>query len=194
MITSDLSLQQSDVIILAETWIPQSSNVEYRIKQYETHLNNSGRGRGLAIFFKSGFKNIVNHNKENINITKMESDDLDIISIYRSKDGSFLALVKKLEDIITSKSTVVIGDINVCNKKEPENELITYLKDRNFKQIIEKATHIDGGHINHAYIMNSGNFVGSPVIEIIPKYYSDHDAIFITWKNDQPNIELGIRQ
>ena len=125
----------------------------------------------------------------------MESDDLDIISIYRSKDGSFSTLVKKLEDIIvTSKSTIVIGDINICNKKEPENKLRTFLKDKNFKQIIEKATHIDGGHINHAYIMNSGNYVGSPEIEIIPKYYSDHDAICITWKKDQPNIELGIRQ
>ena len=42
-ITSDLSLQQSDVIILAETWIPENSNVKYRIKTYETHLNNRGR-------------------------------------------------------------------------------------------------------------------------------------------------------
>jgi hypothetical protein len=40
-ITSDLSLQHSDVIVLAETWIPKNSKVKYRIKKYETHLKNA---------------------------------------------------------------------------------------------------------------------------------------------------------
>ena len=92
-ITSDLSLQQSDVIILAETWIPENSNVKYRIQTYETHLNNCGRGKGLAIFSKSDFELNGNHNEENINISKIESDDLDIIAIYRSKDGCLSTLV-----------------------------------------------------------------------------------------------------
>ena len=164
-IMSDLSLQQSDIILLAETWIPMNSNVEYRVKQYETHLNNSGRGRGQAILFKSGFELIGDFNEEKINITKMHSHDIDIISIYRSKEGSLSSLVEKLELIINmSKSTVVIGDMNICNKKEPENELKTYLEEKKFKQIIEKATHIDGGHINHAYIMNIGNYEETPEI------------------------------
>ena len=80
-ITSDLSLQQSDVIILAETWIPETSNVKYRIKDYETHLNNSGRGKGIATFTKSTFKLVGSLYEKNINITKIESDDLDIIAI-----------------------------------------------------------------------------------------------------------------
>jgi hypothetical protein len=51
-----------------------------------------------------------------------------------------------------SKSTLVIGDMNICNKKNPENELKTFLEGNNFKQIVKKATHIDGGHIEPAYI------------------------------------------
>ena len=61
-ITSDLSLQQSDIILLAETWIPMNSNIEYRVNQYEKNINNSGRGRGQAIFFKTGFEHIGDFN------------------------------------------------------------------------------------------------------------------------------------
>jgi hypothetical protein len=168
---------------LAETWIPENSNVKYRINTYETHLNNCGRGKGLAIFSKSAYELNGNHNEENINISKIKSDDLDIIAIYRSKDGCLSTLVNKLEDLINlGKSTLVIGDMNVCNKKNPENKLRKYLEEKKFKQIINKATHIDGGHINHAYVFNLGNYEETPNIEIIPKYYSDHDAICISWE------------
>ena len=89
-----------------------------------------------------------------------------------------------------NKSTLVIGDMNVCNKKKPENEL----RNKKFTQIIKYGTHIDGGHINHAYIINLGNYEETPDIEIIPKYYSDHDAICISWKKvdskfDKSNAE-----
>ena len=72
--------------------------------------------------------------------------------------------------------------MNICNKKHPRNELKTFLEDNKFIQIVKRATHIDGGHIDHAYILNMGNLVETPDVEIIPKYYSDHDAICISWK------------
>ena len=72
--------------------------------------------------------------------------------------------------------------MNVCNKKNPGNELRKNLENKKFKQIIKKATHIDGGNINHAYVLNLGNYEETPRIEIIPTYYSDHDAIYISWK------------
>ena len=92
-------------------------------------------------------------------------------------------MVNKLEHLINlGKSTLVIGDMNICNKKNPENKLRKTLEEKKFSQIIKKATHIDGGHINHAYVLNLGNYEETPTIEIIPKYYSDHDAICISWK------------
>ena len=36
--------------------------------------------------------------------------------------------------------------------------------------------------------MNMGNFVETPDIEIVPKYYSDHDAICIAWKKLEPAV------
>ena len=81
-----------------------------------------------------------------------------------------------------SKPTIVIGDMNICIKKQPKNELKNFLEQRTFSQIITHATHIDGGHLNHAYILNLGNFENAPDVQLIPKYYSDHDAICISWK------------
>ena len=63
-----------------------------------------------------------------------------------------------------------------------QNDLRKFLEKESFKQIINKASHIDGGHINHAYIFNVGNFEETPEIELLPKYYSDHDSICFTWK------------
>jgi hypothetical protein len=36
--------------------------------------------------------------------------------------------------------------------------------------------------------MNMGNFEETPDIEIIPKYYSDHDSICIAWKKLDPTV------
>ena len=57
-VETDFSLQQSDVLVLAETWISEDmrQNHSYEISGYGTHLNNTGRGKGLAIFYKKGFE------------------------------------------------------------------------------------------------------------------------------------------
>ena len=103
-----------------------------------------------------------------------------MIAVYRSEGGSLDGLLSKLLDILDlSKSTVVVGDMNVCNRKRPENLLKTFLEELGFKELIRQATHIEGGHLDHAYFLNVGNFNGEPVVHLIPKYYSDHDAVCI---------------
>ena len=68
------------------------------------------------------------------------------------------------------------------------NELRKFLEDKKFKQVVNKATHIEGGHLNHVYIMNIGDFVETSYIEIIQKYYSDHDSICIAWRKLEPTL------
>ena len=100
------------------------------------------------------------------------------------------SLIQKIKDIINfSRSTLIIGDLNICNKKMEQNEFRKFLEEHAFKQIINKATHIDGGHINHAYVLNIGNFEEIPNVELVPKYYSDHDAICISWKKVSPTTD-----
>ena len=46
-----------------------------------------------------------------------------------------------------------------------------------FEQIVTEATHIHGGALDHIYI-NKGCTAGFKTsLEIIPKYYSDHDSL-----------------
>ena len=76
-------------------------------------------GRGLAVFQKLKGTKITDHNEENINITKIEAGEISVIAIYRSQEGSLNKLIEKLQGIIVqSKTTVVIGDMNICNKKK----------------------------------------------------------------------------
>ena len=74
------------------------------------------------------------------------------------------------------KSTLIIGDMNICLMERPQNKLSMFLKSKSFSQIVMSATNIHGGYIDHAYIMNKGNYQDEP------KYYSDHDALCISWK------------
>ena len=74
-----MSLQQSNVLVLAETWIPENveKSNEIELRNYESHLNSTGRGKGLAILYKQEYNEIKNHNEDDININKIESEDLD---------------------------------------------------------------------------------------------------------------------
>ena len=187
-IKADMSLQQSDILVLAETWIPKDMDKtsEFEIEDYAVHLNSTGRGKGLAVFYKMEIEEVRDHDEDYINITMIESKELDVVAVYRSNDGSFDKLIGKLLNILDlSKSTLVIGDMNVCSKKRPDNELKIFLEGKGFKQIIRQSTHIEGGHLNHAYILNAGNFEEIPAVELIPKYYSDHDAVCISWKKNK---------
>ena len=52
-IRCDFSLHQSDIIILVETWIPErTEKKQYELKNFEAHLNSSGRGKGIAVYTK----------------------------------------------------------------------------------------------------------------------------------------------
>ena len=189
-IRSDLSLQQSDIIILAETWLPENTDENnYELKNYKTHLNNAGRGKGIAVYHKKEYQHICDLNDDQVNITKMESTDIDVIAVYRSKEGSLNKLMNNLQDLINPrKTTLVIGDMNICNIDKPRNHLKTFLEDKKFKQIVNVATHINGGHIDHRYFLNIGNYEETPKIVILPKYYSDHDSLcFSLEKARQPS-------
>ena len=55
-----------------------------------------------------------------------------------------------------------------------------------FKQIVTKATHIEGGLIDHVYIKQGPSKKFTWVLEDFPKYYSDHDGLGLTlWHVDE---------
>ena len=66
-------------------------------------------------------------------------------------------------------------NINYLKKK---HDLITYLKKRNFTQLVEKPSHKFGGLLDHIYV-NQSLLEKKPFCSQRNVYYSDHDNIIL---------------
>ena len=92
-----------------------------------------------------------------------------------------MELISQLETLIDpSKTSVIGGDLNICALAQPNNCVTTCLKEIGFEQIVTRATHIEGGLIDHVYIAQGENVKFAWVLEDFPKYYSDHDGLCLT--------------
>ena len=88
-----------------------------------------------------------------------------------------------LESILEDdKPTLVTGDFNVCLRQNPNNAISSSLMNQGFIQMVEKASHVKGGWIDHAYWRDNGGNWDIPAIETYSPYYSDHDSILVTLK------------
>ena len=122
-------------------------------------------------------------------ITKMESSELQIISVYRSEQGSTLKLIEHLETMIEKNiATVIFGDFNICYKTHRNNRVTKFLESKGLSQLMQGPTHIRGGHIDHFYFRSGGKIEEGPYIYRYSPYYSDHDAICATIKRKEADI------
>ena len=100
-IKSDRSLLKSDIFVLTETWLEEDTNLsEYQMPEFDTDFNNRGRGKGIASYYNGKFKHAVNINCEGVSISKLESENIDIIGIYRSQGGNDRDLIDELEVMV----------------------------------------------------------------------------------------------
>ena len=185
-IMTDQSLLQSDIIILSETWLEEDDDVNhYNLPGYDENLNKRGRGKGMASYIKgTKFKHEVNINHDGFSLSKLTSDDLDIIGVYRSQNGNVVELVQEMENLLNiEKTTLIGGDLNLCVMKHPKNYVTASLEEIGFQQIVTTATHIEGGAIDHIYIIHGGDNRFEWNLEYCPKYYSDHDGLCLTMWN-----------
>ena len=130
---------------------------------YNAHFNSIGPGKGLAIFIKDDtFKPIMDIKQEKMHVTKFQSQDLDLIIVYRSDQGNTKELLQHLENLVNKDmATVVCGDFNVCYQTSRNNRITQYLDTNGFL------------HLGHS-------FHDHPSIYIYSPYYSDHDALCAT--------------
>ena len=185
-IMSDRSLLKSDLIILMETWLTENSEVDdYVLQGYKASFNNGGRGKGIASYYKGNFDISTNINEDGFSISKLENEKLRVIGVYRSQDGNTSNLINKLQDLVdTEKTTIVGGDLNICALTQRKNVVTVSLVELGFKQLVMQATHADGRAIDHIYLRQGKHTKVEWVLEYIPKYYSDHDGIGLTlWES-----------
>ena len=131
-------------------------------------------------------KNMFQHDKDvkktYFQLTKLKSEHVDVISVYRSKEGIINQILDELFNSIDwDKTTLICGDFNVCHNSDRGNKLITTLEGLGFKQLVQEATHIKGGLIDHVYIRESGTSVSVDCSLYSPYYCAmDHDAVLTT--------------
>ena len=123
-------------------------------------------------------------------ITKLNSEFLDVISVYRSKEALVNQIIIELSNLIDcDKTTLICGDFNICYNSDRSNKLITTLEALGFKQQVQEATHIKGGLIDHVYIREIGTR-GSVDCSLYSPYYCamDHDALLTSVNLSQDKI------
>ena len=181
-IECDEHLMKADVIHLIETSVEEQDEPHFSLAGYRSHYISIGNGKGLATYFKS---TVVQYEQEvrqtNMQIVKFTSPDLDTISVYRSRNGHSVELLNHLLQMLTEeKPTLITGDFNMCYMLQKNNRMSQGLEQRSFSQLVNEATQIRGGLIDHAYWKDVTGVWNKPVIERHSPYYSDHDCICTT--------------
>ena len=180
----DKIVTTSDVICLSETWLMSDENIDnIKIDGYVLQLNGVGRGKGVATYFR---QNIFHHSQDikerYFQLTKLISESLDVISLYRSHEGQIDQLLNEITDIISwEKTTLICGDFNICYNKHSSNKLIETLENYGFKQLVQEATFIKGSLIDHVYLRECGTRSNVDCCLYSPYYCAmDHDALLTT--------------
>ena len=179
-IICDKTLMESTIILFSETWLDQET--ELNINGYKAHYNSIGAGKGLAVYMKNdNYHPTIDIKQEKIQITKLQSRELEIITVYRSEQGNSMELLQHLKVMIETKvATIVCGDFNICYNASRNNRVTQYLENNGFKQMMKEATHIKGRIIDHFYFKPGKGISEKVSIFRYSPYYSDHDATCAT--------------
>ena len=108
---------------------------------------------------------------------KLIMPTLDIINVYRSKEQPLSEVKRLLESVVEPrKPTLVLGDFNFCYLKE-KNCVSQWLEGVGCHQVVSSATHIEGGLLDHAYLLLPDET--AVLIGQYDNYFTDHDTIVL---------------
>ena len=167
-----------------ETSLPADTDCDdININGYQGRFLNIGNGKGLATFTRNHV--ICEHRqdvgKETLQISKISIEGIDSISVYRSNSHSILEVREALTSMIdVGKPTLITGDFNLCSKKSANNIITVSLTKIGFQMLIDRPTHIQGGHIDHIYWMDKDGRFKLPTVEFYSPYWTDHDSLLVT--------------
>ena len=172
----------ADVLIFSETWLEPSTcstDPELVLNNYSLSLNSEGRGKGLAVFFKESMFQVTRQiNKPDYQMSKLESENFTVITLYRSQTSRDFA-EQLIEMIPLDGDCLVIGDMNICSKTQSQNDVFSILRTFGFMLLINEATHLKGGHIDQAWLRTESK---KHKLSLYSPYYTcrDHDALLFT--------------
>ena len=180
-------------ICLQETWLEEGSAVDkYQMQDLSLIVNSIGEGRGIATYFDDTFNVTDSVTSPSCQITRISSNEIDVINVYRSKDCDMkefeLMIFKMIDRNDLSKKILICGDLNIHFTKETSNHFVRKILDKyKFKQLVMDPTHDKGNTIDHVYV--SPALQGRVMIEKTSIYYSDHDLLTIKIIEDKGAVD-----
>ena len=149
-VKSDPALLQSDVLCLQEIWLHpgEEKGEQYHLEGFRGHFTCVGPGKGVAVYVKDKAASYSYHaiSEPFLQLGRVSLPDLDVITIYRSQEEPLFRAARILKEFIDlEKTTLIIGDFNICPRRKPTNELTSFLSRQLFNQLVTLPTHIDGG-------------------------------------------------
>ena len=171
--------KHANVMCLQETWLdplaPEINLLENI--EWKQHNNSFGRGKGITTFYQKEFVWKKDVTKANYQITKVLSEEIDIINIYRSSGAENINFVEDLCGLITSgKQTIILGDFNLCFASENSNQVFQALKSMGFQQLVKHPTHIEGRLIDLVFFFSPDPSACYDVQQQA-QWFTDHDLI-----------------
>ena len=203
-IVADPVLAFGDLLIFGETWLEEHEtlsleavlpNYNYKdcyLKEYKVHLNNRGRGKGIAAFYKED-KFLVSRSfsDELLQVTVFETDNICVIALYRSSSDKYIGNV--LANLIPDTgSCIIIGDINICSRTATNHSLFKLLRRKGFHLLVSEATHFLGSAIDQVWLRTSTDVAEVPTTALYPSYYTakDHDGILFSYIDPQKETSM----
>ena len=177
----DPTLTKADLLHLSETSLKpdQEEDVDLPdiIPRHNLSLNSVANGKGLATYHTTDFKLVQVIKEPDYQISVLSNQLVQSIGIYRSQSAKLSAVKDAIVSLLDeNKVNVVMGDFNICTKKDPDNIVTRCLLDLNFELQDSEATHIKGGTIDHTYVRDTKQIFEKPVLHRYSPYYTDHDA------------------
>ena len=150
-VKSDPALLQSDILCLQEIWLHpgEEEGGQYQLDGFHGHFTCVGPGKGVAVYVKKNKTASYSYHAVSepfLQLGRVSLPDLDVITVYRSQEERPLRAAHFLKEFINlEKTTLIVGDFNICPRRKPTNELTSFLSRQLFTQLVTLPTHIDGG-------------------------------------------------
>ena len=174
-------IQGCEVVLVQQTCLEKNVNTaKYSLPNFLTHFVNVGNGKGLALYYTEKFSVSTVCATEQYQIAKMESDEIDIIYVYRSSDSNQSKQYNFSKQVLSMvneyKKTLILGDFNCSALVNADNAIVRSIENSGFIQAVQKPTHIQGGLIDHMYV---SHHIAPELLQVTQKavYCTDHDIM-----------------
>ena len=179
-LVKDPILESSKIMCLAETWIyPNEEDSSWiDVPGMQKTLSSHGRGKGCCIYYREeNLENIKKFSSENFQLIAGTYKKIQVYVLYVSKGEDDDSIVQVMKKLITPGPLIVIGDFNV--ESNVDNSLSKFLSAQGLIQIVKRPTHIQGGKIDHCYVLRE--WKDDFKIDYIFPYYTDHIALCMSF-------------